>query len=79
MFNLKNIRKSKGLNQSELSEMLGIKQTTLSGYERGIIKVNNDMIIKMCLVLDVTPNELLGWEQAYKAYVRENMTMKKEE
>lgn len=76
---LKEIRKSKGLRQVDLAEMLDIPQTTLSHYEVGRNKLNPDMIIKMCLVLDVTPNELLGWEQAYRSYVRGLMDMKKED
>ena len=79
VFNLREIRKKRGLRQSDVANMLGIPQATYSRYEIGTSKVNQDMIIKMCLVLGVTPNELLGWEQAYRAYVRENMTMKKEE
>ncbi|WP_010250240.1 helix-turn-helix transcriptional regulator [Acetivibrio cellulolyticus] len=33
--NLKKIRKEKGLTQVQLSEILGIAQTTYAGYETG--------------------------------------------
>ena len=78
VLNLREIRKKKGISQLDLATTLGIRQATLSGYECGTIRMNNEMIMRVCFALDITPNELLGWEQAYKDYVRQLMAMKKE-
>ena len=35
---IKQLRKSLGMTQKDFSEYIGVKQQTLSGYERGIMK-----------------------------------------
>lgn len=48
--NLKQIRKSKGYTQKELSKKLGISYSTLAHYETGIRKISLEMFLK---ILDV--------------------------
>ena len=45
---LREFRMRKGLRQAELSEILGIAQTTLSGYETSYSNPGFDMIEKIC-------------------------------
>lgn len=45
--NLKFLRKQKGLSQEEVSAALGIKRTTLSGYENGSAEPNFENLIKL--------------------------------
>ncbi len=50
MINLKEIRKSCGLNQQELAERLGITQQQYSRYETNTNKISLDMFLK---ILDI--------------------------
>ncbi len=47
---IKNLRKSCGYTQTELANILGIKQQQYSRYESGINKITLDMFLK---ILDV--------------------------
>ncbi len=44
---LKNMRKSKGLKQSELSKIVNIPQNTISQYETGVIQPTFEIIEKI--------------------------------
>ena len=50
MINLKEIRKSCGLNQQEIAERLGITQQQYSRYETNTNKISLDMFLK---ILDI--------------------------
>ena len=55
MMNLKEIRKSCGYTQTELANILGIKQQQYSRYESGTNKITLDMYLK---ILDVCGYEI---------------------
>ena len=47
------LRKKKGLKASELGELLGVNQATISRYENGYVKViPQDKLSKMCNVFN---------------------------
>lgn len=46
------MRKSAGFNQKELSNILGIAQTTLSGYETNNSMPNFDTVFKIAKICD---------------------------
>ena len=79
MLRLKEIRLNKGLTQQELAIKLGITQQSIARYESEARKLDQDLIIKICLVLDVTPDELLGFEEAYKKYSEYLQSLDEEE
>jgi transcriptional regulator with XRE-family HTH domain len=79
MLRLKEIRLNKGLTQQELAIKLGITQQSIARYESEARKLDQDLIIKICLVLDVTPDELLGFEEAYKKYTEYLQSLDEEE
>ncbi len=56
--NLKEARKFKGLTQKELAGMLYMTQQQYSRFENGIFELNYDQILKICDILDISPNEL---------------------
>lgn len=56
--NLKEARKYKGLTQREIAEMLFMTQQQYSRFENGIFELNYDQILKICEILEITPNEL---------------------
>lgn len=58
---LKELRQRRGLTQLQVSERSGMKQQTLSDYERGkrnIHLMSLDNALKLCEVLNCTPQEL---------------------
>ncbi len=59
---IKEIRQEKGLTQSQLAEMLSTTQSTVGKYEREEIQLTVDTIIKICKVLEVSADYLLGLE-----------------
>ena len=54
------IRKQRGFTQHELGERIGILHSLVSDYERGRLKINDEMIVRFSLALSVTTDELLG-------------------
>ena len=68
MLKLREIRLKKGLNQTEVGKILGVNQTAVSKYELEQRKLDQDQIIKLSLALEVTPDELLGFKEAYNNY-----------
>lgn len=78
MLKLKEIRIEKGLMQRDIAKILGVTQAAASRYELEERKLNQDQIIKLCLELEVTPEELLGFKEAYEKYVAYLQTLKEE-
>ena len=61
---IEKIMKEKGITAYMLEKDIGIKQATFQGWKRGSQPAANKLssIIKY---LDVTPNEIFGYESAY--------------
>lgn len=58
---LKAARAERGLTQAQLAKKLGIKQCTLSNWERNIEAVSFGDVIRLCKVLGITDiNTLRG-------------------
>lgn len=57
--NLKQIRKQKGLTQTELADMLGTNKTTISNYETGYSSPSLDVLREICTKLNVSADVLL--------------------
>ena len=56
-------RKQKGLTQKQLSEIIGIKQTLVSDYETGRVRMFAEMIGRIALALEVQTDELIGLDR----------------
>ena len=54
------LRKTKGLTQTEFGEQLGLSQKQLTDYETGRVHMNDEMIIRFALALNTSADELLG-------------------
>ena len=54
------IRKDRGFTQIELAEATGVIQTIISDYERGKLRPNPEMLVKLAQALQVSTDELLG-------------------
>lgn len=61
--NLKQILINKNVSKYQLSKMTSITQAYLGKLERGECEATESKIIRICLALGVTPNELLGFEE----------------
>jgi len=59
MVKLAEIRKSKGLTQTELAKILGCKKSTISDYERGERQPNLEKLQNLAKALDCTVNDLI--------------------
>lgn len=68
MLRLKEIRVEKGLTQNDLAKILDVSPQAVGRYEAGKRQLDPEQIIKLSLALEVTPNDLLGFEEAYKKY-----------
>lgn len=51
---LKKARIEKGYKQSELGEILGLKNTTISNWEKGVSNPDVEIVAKLCNILNVT-------------------------
>lgn len=58
--NIRRIRESRGLNVSELAEMVGISVPHMSGVERGKKNLNNHLLERIAKALKVTPAALIA-------------------
>ncbi len=60
--NLKRARQEKGLTQKQLAQELKKYQPDYSEYETGKIQLDYDKIVFICKRLDITPNDLFGFD-----------------
>ena len=70
MLKLREIRIKKGLFQRDIAKFLGVNQTAVSKYELEQRMLNQDQIVTLALALEVTPDELLGFKEAYEKYTK---------
>ena len=70
--NIKNFRTFKGITQDDLAKRIGKSKNVISNWERGDNSPDLDSVAKICVELDVTPNQLFGWERymAYEEYLQ---------
>jgi len=62
MNNLKKLRKSKGLTQTEVAQFIGITQNSYSYWENDKVKIDNASILKLADFFEVSVDYLLGRE-----------------
>lgn len=76
MNRLKEIRSKKGITQAELAKALKVSQQAISSYENGSRMMDNDFIVRASLYLEVTPNELLNFDEVYLEYTKYLISLK---
>ena len=59
---IKTLRKRKGLNQTQLANLIGKSLRTEQKYETGEIEVSIDVVNEIAKHLDTTPTFILGYE-----------------
>ena len=60
---IKELRKAKGYSQQEMADLLEVKKITYFKYESGEIEIPLSKLLKISEILNVTPNDLLGFEK----------------
>ncbi len=61
---IREARKARGLTQQQLAQQLGVKNTTISNWEKSLSKPGPDMIDQLCRVLGIQPGALFGQEES---------------
>ena len=69
MIYLYKYRESAGLSIYKLSKLTAISRQNLMKLEKES-EPTAPVIIKLCLALGITPNDLLGWEEKLNEYKR---------
>lgn len=59
---VREFRKAKNLSQNELAEVTALSQGYISEIEAGNARITVDILVELCRVFQVTPNQLLGEE-----------------
>jgi transcriptional regulator with XRE-family HTH domain len=54
------LRKERGISQGGMAERLGLSQPNVSDYERGVLRLHGELIIRLAEILDVSTDEILG-------------------
>ena len=62
MEQLKILRKQKGLYQKDVATFLGVDRTTYVKYENGVSEPDNDTLVKLAELFNVSVDYLLGRE-----------------
>ncbi len=62
---LKNLRIESGLKQKDLAKLLGIGQSTIVGYERGLHEATADILSRYATFFEVSTDYLLGREDDF--------------
>lgn len=58
--NLKKFRKEKNISQKELGELIGVKNNSISTWESGINAIDTETLCKICKILKVSLNDMVG-------------------
>ena len=57
---IRNARRSLGLTQRQLADSLGVSNTCVSNWEKGLSRPDADMIQKLCAQLHLQANDFYG-------------------
>ncbi len=60
MNRIRDLRKEHELSQQELAKQLGVNQTAVSQWERGVTTPSSTVMVDLCKLWNVTPDFLLG-------------------
>ncbi|MGO4450470.1 helix-turn-helix domain-containing protein [Phyllobacterium sp. TAF24] len=59
---LKMARHQRGLTLSRLAQLAGISLASVEYYHSGTHRPSLELFISLCLTLEISPNELLDWD-----------------
>lgn len=69
--NIRKFRELRKLTQKQFAERLNKSRNVISNWERGENSPDPDTVEQICKILEVTPNQIFGWEPCpdYERYV----------
>ena len=56
---IRKYREDRKLSQKDLADMIGVSNSSISNWEKGINRPDADMLADLCRALKVSPSELL--------------------
>ena len=68
MRKLKEIRKSRGLTQLEVSQKLRIARTTYTEWERGINEPSIDKLLELAIIFGCSVDDIIGNEKSANSF-----------
>jgi transcriptional regulator with XRE-family HTH domain len=72
---LRRLRREKGISQVEMAELLDVSQPIVSAYERGLLRLHGELIVKLREILDCSADELLGLQERKATNSGSNLRM----
>lgn len=67
-------RKSAGISQEKLADMLGVSRQAVSKWETGETQPEMANLLAICKIFNITPNELLGYDSKGNEESKETAT-----
>ena len=58
--NLLFYRKRSGMTQKELANLLGVKNSAVSNWEKGVNSIDIETLFKACTIFDISVNDMYG-------------------
>lgn len=76
--NIRKFRELRRLTQQQFADKLSKSRNVISNWERGANSPDPDTIEQICKILEVTPNQIFGWEPCpdYEAYAKKIENLK---
>lgn len=72
---IRKARLEKGLSQEELGKIIDVSKVSICGYEKGTRTPTLENLMQLLEVLDMTPDDVLGYEHKIIAENDENYVM----
>lgn len=60
---LRDLRKRQGMTQAELAAELGVNQSAVSDYEKGVVRIHAAMLVALAKALKASADQILGLEK----------------
>ena len=64
---IRNARKALGMTQRQLADRIGVSNTSISNWEKGLSRPDADLIQKLCSALQLQPNDFYGTNETASA------------
>lgn len=76
--NIRKFRELRKLTQKQFAERLNKSRNVISNWERGENSPDPDTVEQICKILEVTPNQIFGWEPCpdYERYLEKTNAIK---
>lgn len=77
--NIRKFRELRKLTQKQFADRLNKSRNVISNWERGENSPDPDTVEQICRILEVTPNQIFGWEPCpdYERYLQKRKAINK--